>query len=99
MISIVCDTMIFLQALANPKGPAGTVLAMTYAGELELLMTSQTLDEVHELLHRPKLRKKFLPVTDEEVAVFYESICKIVTQLDRVPRASTFRATRKTRSI
>ena len=86
MIRIVCDTMIYLQALANPKGPAGRTLASAYAGKLELLMTSQTLDEVHELLYRPKLRKKFLPLTDEEVEIFYDSICKIATQLDWVPR-------------
>jgi len=61
----VIDTVVNLQAALNPAGPAFAVLELADAGRLGLVASDETLEEVAEVLSRPKLRAKYPNLKDE----------------------------------
>jgi predicted nucleic acid-binding protein len=64
----VFDAMVFLQAVANPAGPSGACFASVRSGDLTLVTSPETVEELRGLLARPNIRKKFPSLTDERAA-------------------------------
>lgn len=87
MISAVFDCMTFLQAVANRKGPAGGCLALVDEKHVKLFVSAEILEEVSDVLDRPKIRKAFPTLTDEVVQDFLDHVVETAHALVNVPIA------------
>ena len=56
---VVFDCNVFLQALANPDGPAGRCVTLALEAKVALFVSPQVLEEIREVTSRPKLVRKF----------------------------------------
>lgn len=56
---VVVDTNIIVRAVIKPQGSVGPVLQRLRLREYTLLISRPTLDELVEVLHRPRLRVKY----------------------------------------
>src|SRR5947209_8788670 len=72
--SAVFDTMVLLQAAANPGGPAGACLRMVTEGRIVLLLSAEGLAELEDVLGRGRIRRKFPLLTAERVEVFLRGL-------------------------
>lgn len=63
----VVDTNVWVSGLINPHGAPGTVLRAVAAGELIPVSSSSLIEEMKEVLERPRLRERF-HVTAEDLA-------------------------------
>lgn len=59
MIRAVIDTNILVRAVIKPTGSVGPVLQRLRRREYTLLVSRPTLDELAEVLNRPRLRMKY----------------------------------------
>ncbi len=73
---VVFDCNIFLQAMANPAGPAGECFQQASNGVIRLFISSEILSEFTEVANRPVLQQK-LSLTDERVNAFLQEILGI----------------------
>ena len=64
-LKAVFDTVVYFQAALNPAGPAFAALELADAGRIRLVASEETLEEVAEVLSRPRLRAKYPDLTDE----------------------------------
>ena len=76
--------MIFLQAAARRASPSGACLALAEQGLLELSVSPAILAEVQDVISRPKIRTKFLQLTDDVVAELIARIVRIAVSVDEV---------------
>ena len=76
-LGIVCDCMVFLQAVANDDSPAARILDLMDAGEVRLYVSEQVLAEIREVMNRPGLRAKLSGLTDERVEAFFRRLEKL----------------------
>jgi len=77
--------MVFLQAVASPDGPSARCVEHAFEGRCELFISDETIDEMNDVLNRPKLRKKFARATPENVAEFIRRVLEVATRLGSVP--------------
>lgn len=89
-VRAVFDCMIFLQGAARRESPAGMCLSLVELGAVELLISREIVDEVRDVLMRPKVREKFLSLTDDLVNQFVEAIRNHAAIIENVPRAFTY---------
>jgi putative PIN family toxin of toxin-antitoxin system len=89
MTRAVFDCVILLQAAARATGPAGACLQAVRDGRLELVVSPAILDEVRDVLTRPKTLRKFPTLTLEAVAAFLEDVAALAVELPDVPRVFT----------
>lgn len=64
---VVFDCMILLQATASESGPAAELLRLVERDVLSLFASREILNEVRDVLSRPKIRKKNSDITNERV--------------------------------
>ncbi|HEY0379442.1 MAG TPA: putative toxin-antitoxin system toxin component, PIN family [Pyrinomonadaceae bacterium] len=64
---VVFDCMVYLQATVSESGPAATLLRLIDSDALALFVSNDTLEEVREVLSRPKIRKRNPEITDARV--------------------------------
>ncbi len=55
---VVFDCNVFLQALSNPKGPAGACLQAVWDRRVYLLIDQPLLDELSDVANRPQIERK-----------------------------------------
>lgn len=84
-LRVVFDTVVFVQAAANRRGPAARCLERAFGDEFDLYMSPETLAELRDVLFRPDLRKRFLRITDEEANEFLSEIENLVVVIENVP--------------
>lgn len=84
----VFDCMVFLQGAARAEGPAGACLKLVEAGAITLGLSQQVLEEVREVLLRPKIQRKFPSLTADRVDAFVETLRKAGKWFDAVPAAA-----------
>jgi putative PIN family toxin of toxin-antitoxin system len=89
-VRVVYDCMIFLQAAARGGSPAGLCLSLAEQRFVELCVSSMVLDEVGEVLRRPRLRAKFPVLTAEVVSQFLQAVKGFSTFFSSVQREFTF---------
>lgn len=58
MIECVFDTNIVLQALLNEGGPADACFDLIFDNRAKLITTEAILDEIADVVNRPKLLSK-----------------------------------------
>lgn len=90
-LGIVCDCMVFLQAVANDDSPASKILDLMEAGEIRLYVSEQILYEVQEVMNRPRLKAKLSGLTDERVEAFFHRLERQAFWLREVTNRFDFR--------
>ena len=74
----VFDCMVFLQATARPTGPAARLLIeFVESGHLILFISDAILEELRDVLARPRIRVKNPAITDETVDEFCNRIQRV----------------------
>ena len=63
---VVVDTNILVRALIKPHGTVGPVLLRLRQGEYTLLYARSLLEELIDVLNRPRIRKKYR-LTDRDI--------------------------------
>jgi putative PIN family toxin of toxin-antitoxin system len=85
MIAAVFDCMVLLQAATRRTGPATACLALVDDGHVQLCVSVATLEEIHDVLNRPAIRKKFPAMTDQVVLDFIEHILDKGKLVEEIP--------------
>jgi len=79
--------MIVFQAAANSEGPAAELFRRLEAGWFNLYVSAEILNEMRDVLSRPKLRAKNRHITDESVRRVFESLSRFARSVSGVPSA------------
>jgi len=82
---VVFDCMIYLQATASESSPAAALLRMMDDSIISLFVSNDILDEVRDVLSRPKIRQKNPRITDERVDALLTRLAEQGTLLESVP--------------
>lgn len=64
---VVFDCMVYLQATLSESGPAAALLRSLDNDALSLFVSDDVLEEVREVLSRPKIRQRNPELTDERI--------------------------------
>jgi putative PIN family toxin of toxin-antitoxin system len=86
----VFDCMVYLQAAAREESPAAACLRLAENNLVQLFVSSDILDEIRDVLSRPKIRVRFSELTDETVTSFVERLRKTDELVESVPRRFAF---------
>jgi putative PIN family toxin of toxin-antitoxin system len=81
---VVFDCMIYLQATANESSPAAALLRMLEDSIISLFVSNDILDEVRDVLSRPKIRQKNPRITDQRVDALLTSLAEKGTLIESV---------------
>jgi uncharacterized protein len=65
MIRAVIDTNILIRSILNPNGPTGRILKELKAGRFHLLYSEPLLEELADVLGRPRFRNKYHVSADD----------------------------------
>ena len=80
---VVFDCNVLFQALVSPGGPARKLVELAGEGTLALYSSSYVLDELKDVVSRPKIQKQFV-LSDVAVTKFFDLIAVCATMLDDV---------------
>jgi putative PIN family toxin of toxin-antitoxin system len=86
-IRAVYDCNIFVQAALDEDGPAFACLLLAESGSVELAISAEVLDEVHSVLNRPKLRRRYRQLTQDRIDAFLDRVAqtsKLIPVVNRV---------------
>jgi putative PIN family toxin of toxin-antitoxin system len=86
----VFDCTVFLQALANRKGPAFACWQPVDSGRVTLYLSDPELAEVTEVLNRPELHQKLKTLTPEKVQAYLATVRTRATFIADVPHHFTY---------
>ncbi len=86
----VFDCMLFLQAVANEKGPAFVCFRLVEEGKVRLFVSPGILAEVRDVLTRPALQRKFPNLTPPRVEAFLQAVEARSTSVRAVPKVFTY---------
>jgi putative PIN family toxin of toxin-antitoxin system len=76
---VVLDTVILVRAMINPKSICGEIV-FDLAHRYELVVSPPVIFEYLDVLHRPRLSRKFLMVTGDE----FPKVLKILSDAEVV---------------
>jgi putative PIN family toxin of toxin-antitoxin system len=65
MMRAVIDTNILIRSILNPNGPTGRILELLRAGRFRLLYSEPLLEELADVLCRPRFRRKYNVSADD----------------------------------
>lgn len=91
-LRIIFDCMIFLQAVLSRKSVAYKLFEHLETNSFTLFISQEILDEIIDVLSRPKIRAKYSQITDELVETFLQRIVKKAVLIKSV--SSTFQYSR-----
>ena len=83
---VVFDCMIYLQATASESSPAAALLRMVDDSTISLFVSNEILDEVRDVLSRPKVSQKNPRVTAERVDALLTRLAEKGTLLESIPK-------------
>lgn len=83
-VKVVFDCNVFLQALANPDGPAGRCVEMALSGQVSLYLSPIVLEEIRRVTSYPKLVAKF-KLRSERVVALMDNLPKAAVIVPTVP--------------
>jgi len=82
----VFDCMVYFQATARPTGPAARLLIdFVERGRLTLYVSDLILEELRDVLSRPRIRAKNPAITDQTVEQFCNHLRQVAQRIDLVP--------------
>ena len=86
----VFDCMVYLQATASTGGPAASCLRLLEAGAITVFVSEAILNEVRDVLSRPRVRRKASQMTDERVDALLQNLAASTTLIQDVPQHFTY---------
>ncbi len=75
-LKVVFDCNVYLQALANPAGPAGRCVELALRGVVALYVSPFVLDEIRRVTSYPQLIARF-KLRPSRVAVLLDNLLKV----------------------
>jgi len=77
MIKIVLDTNVLVSAVLSPNGKPAQILTMVKTGDLQLIVSSEIIDEIKEVFLYPQIKKRnpFLQ-TPQQIEKFLGDLLK-----------------------
>ncbi len=88
-LKVVYDCMIYLQATISETGLAAKLFRLIENDEVSLFVSEDILNEIRDVLSRPKIREKNPHMTDEYVEAFLEKVLSKAHNLTKVPSRFT----------
>jgi putative PIN family toxin of toxin-antitoxin system len=82
---VVCDCMIFLQAVANENGPAAAVLRLLDQDAISLFVSEPILEEVRDVLSRAEVRARNKGITDARMYALLARLAEKAIAIKNVP--------------
>ena len=80
--------MVFFQATTRPQGPAARLFVdFVESGRLTLYVSDAIIEEVRDVLGRPRIRAKNPAITDDTVIEFCNRVQQVAHRIDPVPVA------------
>ena len=78
----VLDPHVLVSAVISPAGPPGSILLAWSLGQFELVISPKLLDELADVLARPKLRRWVSQATASE---YLDALAESATMIDDPP--------------
>ncbi len=88
---VVFDCMIYLQATVSESGPAATLLRLVDSNALFLFVSNDILEEVRDVLSRPKIHKHNPNLTDARVDALINRLLEKATVISELQQHFIFR--------
>ncbi len=88
---VVFDCMVYLQATASESGPAAALLRLVDSDALFLFVSEEILEEVRDVLSRPKIRERNLNITDERVDALINRLLEKATVISKIQQHFIYR--------
>src|SRR5436309_2714562 len=95
---VVFDCMVYFQATVSESGPAATLSRLLDNDALSLFVSDDVLEEVREVLSRPKIRQRNPEITDERVDALINRVLEKPLSSTRFSNISFTHATRRMKS-
>ena len=89
-LRVVFDCNVLLVAAAKEKSAAASCLWLARSGYIRLFLSKGIMDEIADVLSRPKIRQAFATLTDELVISFLEQLQETGEIIHPVPKKFTF---------
>lgn len=89
-LRVVYDCTVLLVAAAKEKSAAAACLWLARSGYVRLFLSQDVLEELTEVLNRPKIRASFVTLTDELVSSFLDQLREVVEFVRSVPKKFTY---------
>ena len=89
-IRAVFDCNVLVQAALDENGPAFACLLLAESRRIELVTCAELLNELQNVLCRPKLRRRYRRLTQERVDTFLNSIAHMATIFTKVNKVFTY---------
>lgn len=86
-LSVVCDCVVFVQAIASDESPAARILNEVDSGNVKLYISDEILREVKDLVNRSELRERLRGLTNVRIEAFFGRLGKKAFRARDVPRA------------
>jgi putative PIN family toxin of toxin-antitoxin system len=77
--------MVFVQTVISEKGPAARLFALAESRAIELFVSTAVLEEVAEVLERPRLRAKSPRLTFQRIDQFLDRLRRVATWIREIP--------------
>ncbi len=87
---VVVDCMVFVQAVANSKGPAARILDLVDSGKITLYVSKAILLEARYVLNRPELRARIQTITDVAVEALFQRLNESAILVRQIPKRFTY---------
>jgi putative PIN family toxin of toxin-antitoxin system len=87
---VVFDTVTIVQSAINPKCLARRCLAYFEQSKISVAVSRDTLEEVRDVLARPRLRQRHKHITDEQVAALIQLLSYKGQYVRRVGKHFTY---------
>lgn len=81
---VVVDCMIYLQSIISESGSAAVLFRLVDEEAFALLTSEEILEEVRDVLLRPKIRKRNPDISDERVDAFINRVREKTTVVNNV---------------
>ena len=85
-LTVVFDCMIYLQGLIKEKGPAVECLELFERGAVKLLVSHEILEEIADVLTRPKLKAGYSLLTRERADKLIGILKEKAKLIEKVPK-------------
>lgn len=89
-LRVVYDCNVLLVAAAKEKSTAAACLWLARSGYVRLFLSQDVLEEVEDVLNRPKIRAAFATLTDELVSSFLAQLREVGEFVHPVPKKFTY---------
>jgi putative PIN family toxin of toxin-antitoxin system len=86
----VFDCVVLLQAAVSKKGPASACMSLVESGRFRIVLSTETLAEITDVLNRPELQRKFKTLTPDVANTFLRALTGQADHLSDVPKVFSY---------